>query len=350
MSIIHLSDLSPGDEGLFYALLESKRAGDPTRNQPHRCQFRDRRASRPAVIWAADPIRDEFDSWETGQVYRVRARLERSDRWGPQLKLAEVRPIGDDDRANGFDPRTIIPSSRFDPAERFDLLKKLVAENIENTAFRELVQSILDDHRADLERFPAAERIHHAFLGGFVEHVASVARVCRGLGHYYSQQYYDDREFPPISRDVLIAGAVLHDIGKLIELRHRAGVAEYTVAGRLVGHVVIGRDMVREAAARLRSRAENPLEVPEEYLLRLEHAILSHHGTREYGAPVEPMTPEALILHYVDELDAKLNAMIDAASRAAPDDMFSDKVYALDNRRVYLGPDRGTPSATTDDE
>jgi 3'-5' exoribonuclease len=146
---------------------------------------------------------------------------------------------------------------------------------------------------------PAATRNHHAFAGGFLEHVASVVRNARMLVDKYATDYADLR--PPLSRDLVIAGAVLHDIGKLRELEMSDGAPAYTAAGELIGHVLMGRDIVREAAV---VRNLDP-----ELLLRLEHIIVSHQRLPEWGSPKPPMTPEALLVHYADDLDAKFQIM-----------------------------------------
>jgi 3'-5' exoribonuclease len=147
---------------------------------------------------------------------------------------------------------------------------------------------------------PAAKKNHHAFVSGYLEHVLNVARTCYHLADKYAELYNDLD--PPLCKDVIVAGAVLHDIGKLRELTTTAAGADYTAAGCLIGHVLQGRDIVREAAA--------GRDIDPELLLRLEHVIVSHQRLPEWGAPKPPMTPEALIVHYADDLDAKLFMMV----------------------------------------
>jgi 3'-5' exoribonuclease len=146
---------------------------------------------------------------------------------------------------------------------------------------------------------PAATRNHHAYYAGYLEHVLSVTRTALYLADKYIEYYPDMR--PPLDRDLVAAGAILHDIGKLREIAWQPEGAEYTAAGRLVGHILQGRDIVREAAAR------HPLEG--DILLRLEHIIIAHQRLPEWGSPKPPMTPEALLVHYADDIDAKVNMM-----------------------------------------
>jgi 3'-5' exoribonuclease len=128
----------------------------------------------------------------------------------------------------------------------------------------------------------------------------------------------------------VIAAVVLHDIGKIRELRYHPVEAKYTTEGYLIGHVQLGRDMIREKAATIDG-------FPEETLMLLEHAILSHHGKREFGAPVLPQTIEAILLSFIDDLDAKMNMVARQRLRSRTDDEFTEPVYGLDNRRIYKG-------------
>jgi 3'-5' exoribonuclease len=132
---------------------------------------------------------------------------------------------------------------------------------------------------------------------------------------------------------VIIAATVLHDIGKLRELEYHPVEAKYTVEGCLIGHVLIGRDMVREQAGKIEGFSQ-------ETLLLLEHAILAHHGRRDYGAPIVPQTIEALLVSFVDDLDAKMNIAARQRILSNTVDKFTEKVFALDNRRFYKGVPR----------
>ena len=123
----------------------------------------------------------------------------------------------------------------------------------------------------------------------------------------------------------------MHDLGKLVELEFHPVKAKYSISGQLIGHTVLGRDMVREAAAKIDG-------FPLETLLQLEHAILSHHGRKDYGAPVVPQTIEALIVSFADDLDAKVNMFAQARLRSTGSDPFTEAVYVSgENRRVYKG-------------
>ena len=165
-----------------------------------------------------------------------------------------------------------------------------IAASLENPHLRALLAAFLEDEglAGRLAAAPGAKGIHHAYLGGLLEHTLSVVQVCRLMAQHY----------PHVDRDLLVASAILHDIGKVQELTWE-GSFDYSDAGRLVGHIVLGTLMVE---ARLRALPG----FPEHLRLRLLHAILSHHGELALGSPKEPMTLEALILHEVEDLDAKV--------------------------------------------
>jgi 3'-5' exoribonuclease len=162
------------------------------------------------------------------------------------------------------------------------------------------VLDIYDTNRVALLALPAARRNHHACVGGFLEHTLNVTRTCVHLAEKYTDLYPE--MLPPLDKDLIIAGAMLHDIGKLRELRTSAAGTEYSAAGELIGHILQGRDIIREMAA--------GREIDAEKLLRLEHVIVAHQRLPEWGSPKPPMTPEAMIVHYADDLDAKLNMVV----------------------------------------
>ena len=178
------------------------------------------------------------------------------------------------------------------------------------------------------KKMPAAQSFHHSYTAGLLEHVWSMTRIASFLADHYAK-YYDQLN-PPLNRGVVIAATILHDIGKLRELEYHPVEAKYTKEGCLIGHILMGRDMIREAAGRIEG-------FPEETLLLLEHAILAHHGKREFGSPVLPQTMEALLVSYIDELDAKMNSVARERMRPETTDGFTDRIFALDNRRFYKG-------------
>jgi 3'-5' exoribonuclease len=246
--------------------------------------------------------------------------------YGPQLDIRRIRLVVDADRDDGFDPMMCQPASKFDPLEMFAELMNIVESQIKDAELRRLVVDIHEQYREEILSMPAAKRNHHAFVSGYLEHVLNVARTCVHLADKYAR-LYDDLD-PPLATDIVIAGAVLHDIGKLRELAVGPAGADYSPAGALIGHVLQGRDIVREAAA---GRKIDP-----ELLLRLEHVIVAHQRLPEWGAPKPPMTPEAMIVHFADDLDAKLQMMVTVLREDANSEPLTTKRNPL-GVAVYRG-------------
>jgi 3'-5' exoribonuclease len=261
----------------------------------YRVAFRDAGREVGFPIWDNSPWAAECrESWNPGIFYKIRATY-RDTSYGPQLEIRKIREAIEADAADGFDPNMLLPRSRFNCEEMFCELLTITREKILDTDLQKLTERILLENRSELLVCPAAKFHHHAFLGGLLEHVLSVTRTAVYLADRYDEQYPDMK--PPLDKSLVVAGAILHDIGKLRELELAASEPAYTPAGELIGHLLLGRDMVRDVAV--------ALELPSETLLRLEHLIIAHQRLPEWGSPKPPMTPEALIVHYADDLDAK---------------------------------------------
>lgn len=201
------------------------------------------------------------------------------------------------------------------------------AASFTDADLQRLVYAFLDDPEI-AQRYkaaPAAKMMHHAWIGGLLEHVVDLCKFCDLAANH----------FPFIHRDLLLTGAMLHDIGKIYELGWKTSF-EYTLEGQLVGHISIGTRLLHEKLATLP-------EFPERLRILVEHVILSHHGEYEFGSPKLPMIPEAVLLHYLDDAEAKMQAIQEACSPqqnggVVPE--FLDRVRALDrslvNTRQYL--------------
>ncbi len=205
-----------------------------------------------------------------------------------QLGVASLGPVN----ADQIDLEKFFPASKRDPKEMRRELKQHIT-GMADVGLRKLLSTIFQGEV--LEQFlraPAAKKMHHAYLGGLAEHTLSVT----GLAVQTAQQY------PILDRDMLVAGSLLHDLAKIKEFDFGTLPCTYTDQGRLLGHLVLGVEMVREAAASIP-------ELHPERVDQLSHIILSHHGQLEFGSPVLPMTPEAVLLHHLDDVDAKMNYM-----------------------------------------
>ena len=204
-----------------------------------------------------------------------------------QLKIDSVSAAGE----HTFDKEAFVASSPRGPEAMKDELKGLVS-TVRNRYLKQLLERLLFQSGAGriFYQSPAAKGIHHAYMGGLLEHSLSMAHVCLMLAGHYDG----------IDGDLLVSGALLHDIGKTAELEQTTGVIDYTDMGRLKGHLVIGCEMIGREAAQIR-------DFPEELLTQLQHLVLSHHGRQEFGSPVVPMTAEAILLSFIDDMDAKMN-------------------------------------------
>ena len=325
--VVTLAELAEGEEADFFALLSEKQELSTRDGKPYfRVSFRDARREIGLPIWADSPLANACrNEWSVGGFYKLRARVQQTN-FGPQLEIRRIRPIEPADEKDGFSPLMCQRASRFDPEQMFAELVAIAKEQIQDEPLRRLVVDIFEEHREELLTLPAAVRNHHAWLGGFLEHVVNVTRTCVHLAEKYAELYPELQ--PPLDKDLVIAGGMLHDIGKLRELAQTAAGAEYTATGALIGHILQGRDIVREMAA---GRAIDP-----EKLLRLEHLIVAHQRLPEWGAAKPPMTPEALIVHYADDLDAKLNMMVLALAEDAGDGPVTSRRNPL-GQAIYRG-------------
>jgi 3'-5' exoribonuclease len=327
--VIKLSDLVDGQEAVCFAALVKKTRGTTKANQPFvKCLFRDKRVIVEAPVWHDNRFLREADTWTEGEPYRIQVRGQYHLRYGMQIDLLGIRPATEDDARDGFDFFDLIPNSLIPVDELRKKLRDLIDRSIDQPCLKLLVENILSEHESLFSRMPAAQNFHHSYTSGLLEHVWSMTRIAAFLAGHYAK-YYDQLN-PPLNKSLIVAAAILHDIGKLRELEYHPVEAKYTKEGCLIGHVLMGRDMVREAARRIEG-------FPEELLLNLEHAILAHHGKREFGSPVLPQTIEALLVSYVDDLDAKMNIMVRERMSSQTDDAFTERVFALDNRRIYKG-------------
>jgi 3'-5' exoribonuclease len=332
--VVKLSDLVDGQEAVCYAALVKKTRGLTKSNQPYlKCVFRDKRVAVESALWHDSRFFKDADAWKEGAAFRLHVHARHDVRFGLQLDLLGARVATDDDAREGFDFFDLVPSSKYSAAELLKKLDVLIDRYVTQPALKTLVKTLLDENVTMFSRMPAAQNMHHSYTTGLLEHVWSMTRIAGFLADHYAA-YYDDLD-PPLNRGLIVAATILHDIGKLRELEYHPLEARYTKEGALVGHILIGRDMVREAASRIEG-------FPQELLLCLEHAILAHHGKREFGSPVAPLTLEAMIVSYVDDLDAKVNIVARQSIDGQTGEAFTDRIFALENRRFYRGiPDGG---------
>ncbi|HTR46972.1 MAG TPA: HD domain-containing protein [Verrucomicrobiae bacterium] len=257
-------------------------------------------------------------TFEADDVVRIRGRVKLYN-GQKELTLEQIIPATERE----YDLADFLPHTKYDVEKLYAALKAAV-EAMRNPWLRQLLRSVVEDPAIAprIKRAPAAMTMHHAYIGGLLEHVVSLIGLASAVTAHY----------PELDPDLLLAGVVLHDIGKIDELRYTRAI-DYSDEGRLLGHIMIGVTMVRD-----KCRAISGFPAPLAVLV--EHLILSHHGTHEFGSPSLPQTPEALMLHFIDDMDSKMAAMRQtlAASAEPGAGNWTDRNPAL--RRALLRSDQ----------
>jgi 3'-5' exoribonuclease len=252
-------------------------------------ELRDRTGAISARLWNAGE--QLFRSFEAGDFLLVKGKVQLFQ-GALQMILSHLSAV-EPEKVHLAD---FLPHTEHDVSKLLERLRGLL-RRLGNPHLRALVECFLmdDEFVRGFCQAPAGVRNHHAYLGGLLEHVVTLLDAAERLLPLY----------PELDRDLLLAGVFLHDIGKVRELSYGRAFA-YTDEGQLIGHLVIGVEMVNEKVARVPDLTGEPF--PPELLLRLKHMILSHHGSYEFGSPKLPMTPEAIALHHLDNLDAKVHS------------------------------------------
>lgn len=238
-----------------------------------------------------------------GEIQNYRGRM--------QLKIRQIRPAGPQDGKQVSEFIETAPLSQKDMA---DTITQFIFE-MKNPHIQRVTRYLLNKYHTEFLEYPAATKNHHEFVSGLAYHVVCMLKLAKAVADLY----------PSLNRDLLYAGVILHDLGKVIELSGPVATV-YTVEGNLLGHITI---MVNEIG-----KAAEELGIEGEEITVLKHIVLSHHGKAEWGSPKPPMVKEAEILHYIDNLDAKMNMLDRALERTKPGE-FSERVFALDNRSFY---------------
>jgi 3'-5' exoribonuclease len=235
-----------------------------------------------------------------------------------EVIVDKIRRVIPEDTQHGFREEDCIPAS---PRPLDEMWRELAGwiDTVGDPHVRELLSRIVGRHEDRLRIWPAARQIHHAYRGGLLEHVLKMIEVAVFLADAYGAR-----------RDLVIAGAMLHDIGKLEELTYDGSV-DYSVEGNLIGHIAIGAGLVRDAVRDLP-------DFPAELGLEIQHLVLSHHGSKALGSPVVPLTIEALVLAAVDDLDARIHQVRRHIADDDSDGRFTSYHRYLD--RVFLKPSR----------
>lgn len=254
-------------------------------------------------------------TFECDDVIQIRGRVKLFN-GQKELTLEQIVPALERD----YELSDFLPHTKHDIEKMYAEVRAAVA-GVRNPCLKQLLSSFVDDPvlAPRFKRAPAAMTMHHAFIGGLLEHVVSLLGLARAVSAHY----------PELDSDLLVAGAILHDIGKTEELRYARGI-DYSTEGRLLGHIIIGMQMIHE-------RIKAIPGFPPQLAVLLEHLIVSHHGTHEFGSPALPQTREAVALHFIDDIDSKMGTMrmtMDMAEAIASSSLWTDRNPSL--RRALL--------------
>lgn len=308
-----IADIKAGDgvDDIFVLsekILSQKRDGDNFLN----VTISDKTGTLKGVVWdnvnqIATGITSGDFAYVNGSVSEYKGAL--------QVVIKKMEPFPPD----RVDPSDFLPQTSRNIEDMFERLVKR-ANSINTDYLKALTNAFFND-REFVNKFktaPAAKKMHHAYIGGLLEHTVSMASLADKIAGHYGG----------VNRDLLLTGAILHDIGKIDEFDYQSKI-DYSDKGRLLNHIVIGIKMVDDKLSGIHN-------FPEDQMLLLKHMIVSHHGTREFGSPEPPKTIEAVLLNYIDEIDSKVNAVRDFIASEDPDETWTS-YHRLLERHFYKG-------------
>ena len=303
-----IKDLNNGDHIKMKLLIFQVNKGVTNKGAPYlSLQLQDKTGVMDAKYWNVSE--DEINKYKAGMICMITADV-LSHNNQLQIRVSHIEML---DR-NNEDLADFVRSSSIGKEELKYKINHAI-DSIRNDTYQRLVKAVLLEYETDFYTYPAASKNHHNFVGGLATHVLGMVE----LGEFLCKQY------PLLDHDLLISGILLHDIGKIVELSGPV-IIEYTIEGKLLGHISIMQAKLYEIARRM--------NIDNEELILLRHMILSHHGEYEYGSPVLPMVPEAEMLHLIDNIDAKMNTMEKAFERVEPG-TFTPRIFAMENRSFY---------------
>jgi 3'-5' exoribonuclease len=323
VKMVFVSDLEPGRE-VEDAFLLAEAEWRQAKNGPFwNLLLEDRTGQVPCKIF--HPHSQAAPRLEAGMTVKIRGQV---GLWRdmPQVIADRVEVL--DPAAHGLDPADYAQASERDPRDMLVELERILDGGLRHKPWRKLLRRVLKDPeiRERLASAPGGKSIHHAYIGGLIEHTLAVVKLCVAFC-----ELYDD-----LDRELLLAAAVLHDLGKAWEYG-RGPVREVTDEGRLLGHIHLGFEVLEPHFAKAK-------DLDPDLITHLKHVILAHHGQYEYGSPKLPMTAEAMALHFADNLDSKLNTCAGAFAEHETDSGPGWSAYQRSMERFLYRPAR-TPGA-----
>lgn len=276
--------------------------------------FQDTSGSIDGKYW--DASEEDIRRFNPGKVVSLIGKRELYQ-GNPQVKIINLRPTRTDEPA---DPALYMERAPIRREEMEEEFNQTLFE-ITNAHWNRIVRFLLNKYQKEFFEFPAAKRNHHAFAGGLAYHTLTMLRLGKAIAATY----------PQLNHALLYSGIILHDLGKVLELTGPA-TTEYTIAGNLVGHLVLVDEEITKACLQLK------IDDSAEDIVILRHMVLAHHGLLEYGSPIRPHIMEAEILHQIDNIDASMQMMTTAIKNAEPG-QYTERIFGLDNRNFYVPRD-----------
>jgi 3'-5' exoribonuclease len=298
-----------GEQADVFLLVKSSTKGIASNGKPFLTLIlQDQSGEIEAKLWDAGP-EDEV-SYSSQNIVKIYGDIHHY-RGRNQLKIRNIRTASNTDNVKISD---FLETAPIGQEEMMEKVTQYIFE-MKNPNIQRITRYLMKKHQSEFLEYPAATKNHHEFVSGLAYHVVSMLDLAKSIAALY----------PSLDTDLLYSGVILHDLGKVTELSGPIGTT-YTVEGNLIGHISI---MVNEIA-----KAAEHLGIEGEEVVILQHLVLSHHGKAEWGSPKPPMIKEAEILHYIDNLDAKMNMLDRALERVKPGE-YTERVFALDNRSFY---------------
>ncbi|ASF38701.1 MULTISPECIES: 3'-5' exoribonuclease YhaM [Halobacillus] len=298
-----------GDSFDYFLLIKTAVKGVASNGKPFlTLLLKDQTGEIDAKLWEASS--EDERVFQQGELVKVTGEVGQF-RNKPQLKIHSIRPSQPTD---GVFHNDFIEKA---PVEKEELMERITEAIFEmkNANFQRITRQFVKQYQEDLLSYPAAVRNHHEYVSGLAHHIVSMLNIAKEMSKLY----------PDIDKDLLYAGIILHDLGKIKEFSN-AVAPSYTTEGKLIGHISLMAEEVRIVA--------NDLQIEGEEVTVLQHMILSHHGKGEWGSPRPPLIREAELLHHIDMLDARMNMLDRALKKTAPGE-FTEKIYPMEQRAFY---------------
>ncbi len=316
MKTLYIKDLETKQvfENETFAVFDAVKGEDKNGNPYYNLLIGDKTGKVAAKIWHDVIPNISTKAIKQGNLVAISGKVDEY-RGAPQIVIMDLDAV-DESSMEDF-----VESSMFDPEEMYiELIEEI--KKISNDLLSKTLLSIVEskDIANNLKYWPAANTVHHEFRSGLIQHILEMITISKGLERFY----------PDVDFDILVSGIVLHDIGKIFELDGKNLSVPYTRKGQLHGHIYMGARLFEENAKKMK--------LDEDIIDHVLHLILSHHGTHEYGSPVLPATPEAILLTYIDNVSAKARTADSVIKGMGEEEEFSKRIFWLENTKMWNRP------------